>query len=232
MHDVALEQWVTHGKNTKLSKDRPKMAFLDELVEWGRKAPMDIFESRGPDSVYHAVEQCRLGDSQDPQVRRAIMLEVMRVLAGHESTWKWNQGVDHSNERIEKKDAMTTEAGPWQVSANSMKRAMKLQVLVAERAQIPTALVAMAFNDKAPKADHARAREVVGTRFQNAMKSNHTLAMEYVARYLSFTTSGHGPFKHKADRRSIYGNLSRDAVNEFLSLLAPRRLRCEVKDWA
>jgi len=54
-----------------------------------------------------------------------------------------------------------------------------------------------------------------GTAFQKAMKANHPLAMEYVARLLRRTTRHHGPvLRHEIDPW-----LRRDAVEEFEGLL-------------
>jgi hypothetical protein len=59
-----------------------------------------------------------LGPWEDLRHRRAVMLEVMRVLAGFESSWDWEAGVDVTNPTSTTPD--TIEAGAWQVSANSM----------------------------------------------------------------------------------------------------------------
>ena len=55
-----------------------------------------------------------------------------------------------------------------------------------------------------------------GDDFQQAMKRDHRLAMEYVARLLRRTVNHHGPVK----RHEIDGWLHRDAVTEFQTLLA------------
>jgi hypothetical protein len=56
------------------------------------------------------------------------MLEVMRVLAGFESSWNWNEGVDVTNPTSNTPSTM--EAGAWQVSANLMGFGQELKQLV------------------------------------------------------------------------------------------------------
>jgi hypothetical protein len=94
------------------------------------------------------------------------MLEVMRVLAGFESSRNWNEGRDMHNPTSFTPD--TIEAGAWQVSANSMNFGQELKDLVL--ANVGT-LDADAFQD--------------GT--------EHPLAMEYIARLLRRTTHHNGP---------------------------------------
>ena len=99
--------------------------------------------------------------------RRAAMLEVLRVLAGFESSWNWDCGRDTTNSTSN--TPQTTEAGAWQVSCNSRAFGRDLR-------------------DLAP-AD--------GIRFQRAMKSDHPLAMEYASRLLRHTIRHNGPVVRK-----------------------------------
>jgi hypothetical protein len=115
---------------------------------------------------------------------------VMRVLAGFESSWKWNEGRDTNNPSSI--TANTTEAGAWQVSADSMNFGQELKDLVKD--QVGT---------------------LEGNAFQKAMKENHPLAMEYIARLLRRTTRHNGPVA----RGEINEWLRRDAVAEFQDLL-------------
>ena len=60
-----------------------------------------------------------------------------------------------------------------------------------------------------------------GDDFQQAMKQDHQLAMEYIARLLRRTVNHNGPVK----RHEIDSWLRRDAVEEFQALLdADRRI--------
>ena len=176
-------------KQKVLNRGVPPNDFLDQLVAWGMHAPDDIFMPNTFNDIYSSIKN-KLGPWQDNQHRRAVMLEVMRVLAGFESSWDWNEGVDTHNPTSVTPD--TIEAGAWQVSANSMDFGQELKDLVL--AQVGT---------------------LDGNAFQNAMKTNHPLAMEYVARLLRRTTHHHGPvLRHEIDPW-----LRRDAVAEFQSLL-------------
>src|SRR5277367_5178914 len=86
-------------------KGAPPDSFLDQLVAWGKKADDDIFAPNSINDIYTSVSP-QLGpySNKDPDYRRGVMLEVMRVLAGLESSWDWNDGVDTS-----KKQAVTPE---------------------------------------------------------------------------------------------------------------------------
>jgi len=147
----------------------PPDAFLDELVRWGKSAPEEIFVPSGAHDVYSNVVGV-LGPWQGTGHRRAVMLEVMRVLAGFESSWRWNEGRDISNPASV--TATTIEAGAWQVSANSMGFGPELRNLV-----------------------QARVGSLDGNAFQRAMKVDHGLAMEYIARLLRRTVNHNGPVK-------------------------------------
>ena len=167
----------------------PPTDFLDQLVAWGKQAPDEIFAPNPHSDVYSSVVST-LGPWQGIPHRRAVMLEVMRVLAGFESAWNWNEGCDTTNPTSVTPD--TIEAGAWQVSANSMHFGQELKDLVL-----------------------AKVGTLDGNAFQNAMKQNHPLAMEYIARLLRRTTHHNGPvLRHEIDPW-----LRRDAVAEFQTLL-------------
>lgn len=195
---VALKQPVRHGPRDVA--EIPPDSFLDELVAWGQIASDDIFEERGADAVYRAVVSI-LGPYEGNNHRRAVMLEVMRVLAGHESSWRWNEGVDRHRQK-EVKTPTTTEAGAFQVSANSMKHGPDLRHLVLARVGSDDPI-----------------------QFQRAMKRDHVLAMEYIARDMRITIKANGPVKRwwkNTPPRGIGSNLKRAAVQEFMDLIAPK----------
>jgi hypothetical protein len=167
----------------------PPNDFLDQLVAWGKQAPDEIFAPNTRSDVYSSVFNT-LGPWQGIPHRRAVMLEVMRVLAGFESSWNWNEGRDTTNPTSVTPD--TIEAGAWQVSANSMNFGQELKDLVL-----------------------AKVGTLDGNAFQEAMKQNHPLAMEYIARLLRRTTHHNGPvLRHEIDPW-----LRRDAVAEFQALM-------------
>ncbi len=164
-------------------------SFLDELVAWGKEAPVEIFAPNSYSDIYSSVKNT-LGPWQGNEHRRAVMLEVLRVLAGFESSWDWNAGRDISNPTSDTPE--TTEAGAWQVSANSMNFGSELKDLV-----------------------YREVKSLDGIEFQKAMKTNHRLAIEYIVRLLRRTTHHNGPvLRHEIDPW-----LRRDAVEEFQTLL-------------
>jgi hypothetical protein len=179
----------TAVKQHVLNRGVPPDSFLDELVAWGTTADDEIFAPNAAHDVYTNVVGV-LGPWRDAAHRRAAMLEVMRVLAGFESSWNWNEGRDTKNNPSGAPE--TVEAGAWQVSANSMGWGQDLKDLVT--AQVGT----HDSND-----------------FQQAMKDNHPLAMEYIARLLRHTVNANGPVK----RNEINDWLKQDAVAEFEQLL-------------
>ena len=148
------------------TRGTPPDAFLAALIDWGRVAPEEIFAPRKDDpgevDIYTHIRPI-LGPWTGPLHRRAAMLDVLRVLAGFESSWDWSCGRDTTNRTSV--TPTTTEAGAWQVSGNSRTFGQDLR-------------------DLSP-AD--------GDRFQRAMKTDHALAMEYAARLLRHTIRHNGP---------------------------------------
>ena len=196
-------------------------SFLLELVEWGKTAPEDIFAVNANADIYGNV-RAELGPWTGILHRRAAMLEVMRVLAGFESSWNWNEGIDTS--RSGDDSPAKAEAGAWQVSADSIRLGSDLKKM------FDRATKDVKVNDGGENIGgmliHAQEIE-----FQRVMKNNHPFAMEYVARLLRVNTKHNGPL-YKGEERiairpslrdpkhSIYPWLSRDAVKEFEGLLA------------
>jgi hypothetical protein len=177
-------------KQKVFNRGIPPDDFLNQLVNWGKNAPDEIFVRNNNSDIYSDIDGI-LGPWEDLLHRRAAMLEVMRVLAGFESSWNWNADVDTTNP--ESNTPETMEAGAFQVSADSMNFGQELKDLV-----------------------HAKVGSLDPTAFRNAMKQDHPLAMEYVARLLRRTINHHGPIKH----HEIDEWLRRDAVAEFRSLVA------------
>lgn len=185
-------------KHRVLNRGIPPDSFLDELVAWGKVASDDIFVPNSNYDVYSSVAGV-LGPYGGYGYRRAVMLEVLRVLAGFESSWTWNQGPDADADAAAKKAHKVRppdqlEAGAWQVSANSMNWGIELKNLVLKKVGSLTA------------AD-----------FQQAMKQDHRLAMEYIARLLRRTVAANGPvLRHEIDTW-----VRKDAVREFQSIVTP-----------
>lgn len=78
-------------KQEVLNRGIPPDTVLDKLISWGKSAPDEIFAPNQSHDIYSAVAAV-LGPWNGPKHRRAAMLEVMRVLAGFESSWDWNTG--------------------------------------------------------------------------------------------------------------------------------------------
>lgn len=172
-----------------LTRGTPPDDFLLEMILWGRQAPDRIFEvNQEPNDVYSSVKPF-VGPYTSIEQRRAVMLEIMRVLAGFESSWKWNEGVDTTNPTSNTPDTM--EAGAWQVSYNSVSFGHDLRALCDSRG----------IHD--------------GIKFQQITKSDHPFAMEYIARLLRHTCAHNGPVK----RHEIDPWLRREAIGEAIALV-------------
>ena len=169
----------------------PPTSFLIELVGWGRTEDLSVFApNANPADIYSLILPI-LGPWTNFLHRRAALLEVMRVHAGFESSWNWNEGVDKTN-----KTSMThldgQETGIFQVSFDS--------TFIANGAMKPFAI------------EHG-----IGTAgsFIPEMKSNHKLALEYYARLVRVNIKWAGPLL----RHEIDSSLSRASVDEFQKLL-------------
>lgn len=165
-------------------------AFLNELIDWGRGAAEEIFEKNNRHDVYMNVIE-ELGPWEDLRHRRAVMLEVLRVLAGFESSWEWNAGRDITNPKSN--TPCTEEAGIFQCSGDSMLYSAQLSALL-----------------RSTGADGSCEAFITTT------KTNHRFAIEYCARLIRLTTVHHGPIKGK----HVNPWLRRDAVAEFMKFLA------------
>jgi hypothetical protein len=177
-----------------LNRGSAPASFIRELIEWGRKAPDEIFAPNSSLVDIYALTKGTLGPwGSDMPKRRAGMLEVMRVHAGFESSWNWSEGVDRNNQHslahIEGQ-----ETGAWQVSFDS--------IYLHGDAMLPFAMV----ND-------------IGTpaKFIIAMKESHSIAMEYYARLVRASIAWAGPLV----TGKILPELRRDALAEFQTALIP-----------
>ena len=175
---------------SKVHGSTPPGSFLDELVDWALLAPDELFLPNAVLDVYSAVVR-QLGPYGIGAHRKAVMLEVLRCLAGLESMWNWNQGVHGSKPQA--KTSHNEEAGAFQVSADSMGNGQSLK-------------------------DYAQATlgATDDATFISGMKSNHAFAIEYTVRLLRITINHHGPFVNSG---SIYAALNRASVKEFRDYL-------------
>lgn len=174
------------------NRGTPPVSFLEQLVEWGKDASDDIFAPNdNPQDIYAHIKPI-LGPWQNLLHRRAAMLEVMRVHAGFESSWNWDEGVDVTNESS-MRNINGQETGIFQVSFDS--------TWIDNNAMQPFAV--------------AHGIGTVGS-FIPAMKANHALALEYYARLVRVSIQWAGPLK----RHEIDPWLSHAAVQEFQNLLS------------
>jgi hypothetical protein len=168
---------------------RPPASFLDELVDWALLAPDEIFLPNAIFDIYSSVVT-QLGPYGLPVHRKAVMLEVLRVLAGRETMWDWNHGVDTSKEVAN--TSHNEEAGAFQCSADSMDLDKGLKDFV-----------------------QATLGATDDTTFRSGTKSNHKFAIEYAARLLRVSVIHHGTIKH----HHIHPELQKAAVAEFRGYL-------------
>lgn len=175
----------------------PPDDFLNELIDWATTAPDGIFETNSHKDFYSNVVS-ELGPWHGLVHRKAVMLEVLRLLAGFESSWDWNAGVDSTNSNSN--TPCTEEAGIFQCSGDSMSFSSSLKNLL--------------FN-----AAGATSREM----FIITSKSNHKYAIEYCARLLRYTENHHGPIK----TNYINPWRRRDAVDDQIHIGSENNLKID-----
>lgn len=177
-------------KQQVFNRGVPPDLFLNELIDWAKQAPDDIFTPNDKHDIYSNVKP-ELGPWQGVLHRKAVMLEVLRVLGGFESSWNWNEGRDTTNP--DSNTPCSEETGIFQCSGDSMDFDPSLKKLL---------------KDTSGKTDCET--------FIKVSKSNHKFAIEYCARLLRFTVNHHGPVK----RKEINPWLKRNAVVEFQGFLS------------
>lgn len=150
------------------NRGTPPVAFLQELVAWGRAADAGLFARNDSFDIYAAIAP-QLGPWQGPQHRRAAMLEALRVLGGFESSWDWNAGRDPLNPNP---SPCAEEAGLFQCSGDSMGLSPSLRQLLLDTSGSDAC-----------------------ASFIQATKTDHRFALEYCARLLRITTRHHGPVR-------------------------------------
>jgi hypothetical protein len=176
-------------KSAVYNRGVPPESFLNEIIDWARQAPDEIFMPNQVHDIYSNIVE-DLGPWKSLLHRKAAMLEVLRVLGGFESSWNWTADIDRSNPNSN--TPCTGEAGIFQCSGDSMSLDPSLKNLL---------LSATGHSDC--------------NTFRTETKSNHKFAIEYCARLIRFTVNHHGPIKHK----KINPWLRKDAVAEFETFL-------------
>lgn len=198
------------------NRGRAPISFLTELVDWGKKALTESPEIFAPNNVAldaYTVIRSRLAtamghDGSNTEVfrwdnllhRAGAMLELMRVHAGFESSWKWNEGVDRTNKNS-MHNKTGEETGIFQVSFDSTWLDSNEGKDVMGRW-----LAANGVDDDKPET------------FIPRMKTDHAFAMEFYARLARVSIAWAGPLlRHGED--SVYPYLSRDSMREFMRFL-------------
>lgn len=167
----------------------PPEKFVAELIEWGKKAPAEIFAPNDRFDIYDIIKPA-LGPWESALHRKAVMLEVLRVLGMFESSGRWSEGADVTNPA--ENSVETWSAGPFQISANSMNLDKSLKTFVQK---------SLWTTDPG--------------KFRIAMMDDHPFAIEYTARLLRINTNHNGPVK----RKEIVPWLRKDAVSAFMEEL-------------
>ncbi len=195
-------------------RGRPPLPFLEALLKWGKGAPDEIFApNRVPNDAYAVIKPflatergqdasgTRVFVWDSPLHRRAAMLELMRVHAGLESSWKQEEAVDRTN-KTSMQDKTGEEAGMFQVSFNSTWLDS-----VEGKDVMGNWLKANGVDDDKPET------------FIPRMKADLAFAMEFYARLVRVSIQWAGPLL-RLTKDSVYPNLNRDAMLEFMRLLA------------
>lgn len=172
------------------NRGAPTIEFIKELIKWAKGEADGVFEPNSRYDIYSIVKPI-LGPWKSTIHRRAVMCEVLRVLAGFESSWKQNEDKDVANPAENSPE--TWSSGPFQISANSMNLDPELKAFAK--------------------------RELGGSDpngFRRAMMSDWQFAMAYTARLLRINTNHNGPVK----RKEILPWLKEDAVDAFMKELA------------
>jgi len=167
------------------NRGKPPVAFLTELIAWAKVAEEEVFAPNKRKDIYSLVAPV-LGPFVSITHRRAVMCEVLRVLAGFESSWNWREGKDVTNPK--ENTLGTMSAGIFQVSADSIGLHQSLRRAAA--------IEGVATNPR---------------KFREAMMTDHVFAFDYTARLLRITTQHHGPIK----RGEILDWLKPEAVLAF-----------------
>lgn len=191
-------------KKHVINRGAPPDSFLDELIAWARGADRRIFLENDVRKDIFGIIRPVLGPwdlTEGEPVpyffhRRAAMCEAMRVHAGFESSWNWNEGVDITN-RTSMRNIEGQETGIFQVSHDSLN---------------------LDKDGSLKKWLFARSQPAFGSAgaFIDSMKEDHLLALDYYARLVRINTRWAGPLL----REEILPELSRNSVDEFMRLLA------------
>jgi hypothetical protein len=170
----------------------PPDSFLDELIAWAKDAPEDLFVENKNFDIYSVIKE-KLGPWANIHHRKAGMVEAMRVHAGLESSWNWDEGVDITNETSMAR-ITGQETGIFQVSYDS---------------------IYLGGPDHPLKTFAINEGLLTPRQFIDRMKKDHRVAMDYYARLVRVNIKWAGPLK----RGEIVPWLKVEAVEELEDLL-------------
>jgi hypothetical protein len=183
--------YIACHKTVSEHHGHPPNSFLDQLIDAINPLPDEVFAKNNHHDIY-SVMLGSLGPYTSLLHRKAVMCEVLRVQAAFESDFKWEEGVDTTNQTsMHHKEG--EETGAFQVSFDSMGIDDSLRECMDRLAGGHDVLT-----------------------FIEKMKSNHPLAVEYCARLLRFNTSWCGTIN---DSTKVKAHVQRDAVAEFQTFL-------------
>lgn len=148
----------------------PPERVVRDIIAFAKSAPDAVFAVNDKYDVYSLVKPV-LGPYENLKHRRAVMAEVLIVLAGWESSWNYKEGRDMSASNT---STCTQEAGIYQTSGNSSYFGADLKLLQNQKCVNWSGKTAC---DK----------------FIACTKNDIPFAHEYTARLLRHTTKHHGP---------------------------------------
>lgn len=197
-----------------LNRGVPPPSFIQQMVAWAKTAPAEIFApNHVPNDAYAVIKPflaTPMGkDGSGTPIyqwetllqRKLAMLELMRVHAGLESSWNWNEAVDKTN-ATSMKNKTGEESGAFQVSLDST-------VLDSVEGQniMGKWLAGNGVDDDTPQT------------FIPRMKKDHPFACEFYARLVRVSIAWAGPLL-RHDDHSVYPWLKREALPEWRDLIA------------
>lgn len=182
------------------NRGRPPEWFLSELVAWGKTAPAKHFEATQNYDIYSSVKP-ELGPYKSDKHRRAVMLEVLRVLGGFESSWRHTVGRDITNQNS-MPNGCGEEAGIFQTSQNATYFGADLKFMQIDQCKNYTQkTICLNF--------------IACSKDSPGNKANRKFVYDFTSLLLRRTVNHHGPVK----RKEINKWLSRSCVAEIESKL-------------
>ena len=170
----------------------PPERVVRDIISFVKSAPDAVFAVNDKYDVYSLVRPV-LGPYESLKHRRAVMADVLIVLAGWESTWNYKQDRDMSANNT---SACTEEAGIYQTSGDSSYFGADLKLLQNQKCS-------------------GWAGKTMCNKFIVCTKNDIGFAHEYTARLLRHTTKHHGPLL----RGDVSKGLSKACVKEIEGVL-------------